>query len=98
VAGAHAAGKAISIAASRAKTPLIAGGAAIAGLAGGLAVIRRRRATEPGLIERLRDAAGGDGALDLEAIADAARRLGSVSGQVGDVVAAMQKAGEASKR
>jgi hypothetical protein len=40
-AGARAAGKAVSGAAAKAKMPLIAGGAALAGLAGGLAVMRR---------------------------------------------------------
>lgn len=43
VAGTRAAGKAASLAFSRAKLPLIAGGSAAAGLAGGLAVIHRRR-------------------------------------------------------
>ena len=40
-AGARAAGKAVSGATAKAKMPLIAGGAALAGLAGGLAVMRR---------------------------------------------------------
>jgi hypothetical protein len=43
VAGTRAAVKAVSLASSRAKVPLIAGASAAAGLAGGLAVIRRRR-------------------------------------------------------
>lgn len=43
VAGTWAAGKAVSLAASRARVPLIAGGSAAAGLTGGLAVIHRRR-------------------------------------------------------
>jgi hypothetical protein len=43
VAGIRAAGKAVSLAASRARVPLITGGSAAAGLAGGLAVINRRR-------------------------------------------------------
>jgi hypothetical protein len=41
VAGTKAAGRAVSGATSRAKTPLIAGGAAVAGLVGGLAVLNR---------------------------------------------------------
>lgn len=43
VAGTLAAGKAASLAFSRARLPLIAGGSATAGLLGGLAVIHRRR-------------------------------------------------------
>lgn len=43
VAGTRAAGKVVSLAASRARVPLIAGGSAAAGLVGGLTVIRRRR-------------------------------------------------------
>lgn len=43
LAGTRAAGKAVTLAASRARMPLIAGGSAAAGLAGGLAVIHRRR-------------------------------------------------------
>jgi len=43
VAGTRAAGRALSLAASRAKAPLIVGGSAAAGLAGGLAVIHRRK-------------------------------------------------------
>ena len=43
VAGTRAAGKAVSLAVSRARVPLIAGGSATAGLVGGLAVIHRRR-------------------------------------------------------
>ena len=44
VAGTRAAGKAVSLAVSRARVPLIAGGSAAAGLLGGLAVIHRRKA------------------------------------------------------
>jgi hypothetical protein len=43
LAGTRAAGKAISVAASRSKMPLIAGASAGAGLLGGLAVIHRLR-------------------------------------------------------
>jgi hypothetical protein len=43
LAGTRAAGKAASLALSRAKLPLIAGGSAAAGLLGGLAVIHRGR-------------------------------------------------------
>lgn len=43
LAGTRAAGKAVSAATSRARLPLIAGGSLIAGLSGGLAVIKHHR-------------------------------------------------------
>lgn len=43
LAGTRAAGKAVSAAASSARLPLIAGGSLVAGLSGGLAVIKRRQ-------------------------------------------------------
>src|SRR4051812_7997594 len=43
LAGTRAAGKAISATTSTARLPLIAGGSLLAGLSGGMAVIKRRR-------------------------------------------------------
>ncbi|MGN6814767.1 MAG: hypothetical protein ACTHK3_01610 [Solirubrobacterales bacterium] len=43
LAGTRAAGKAVSAATSNARLPLIAGGSLVAGLSGGLAVIKRRQ-------------------------------------------------------
>jgi hypothetical protein len=42
-AGTRAAGKAVGAATSKGRTPLIAGGSLLAGLGGGLAVIKHRR-------------------------------------------------------
>ena len=77
---------------------MVASGAAAAGLAGGLAILNRRRAADRGLFEKLRDAVGIDGSLDLEGIAAAARRLSSLGEQVDDVLTALQKAGGGKKR
>jgi hypothetical protein len=52
LAGTKAAGKALSTAARRSKTPLIGGAAAIAGFAGGLAIIRHERGGRPRLLRR----------------------------------------------
>ena len=46
VAGTRAAGRAVSGAAIRAKTPLVAAGAALAGLGGGLAILNRTDASK----------------------------------------------------
>jgi hypothetical protein len=70
----------VSTVASNAKVPLIAGGAAIAGLAGGLALLNRGR--------------GGsrkNGALDLDAIASAAQRLSQFGDQVSQIAGAMSE-------
>lgn len=48
LAGTRAAAQAASLTVSRAKTPLVVGGSAAAGLAGGLAVIHRRRSGKRG--------------------------------------------------
>lgn len=91
-AGTRAAGKALSSATSRAKTPLIAGGAAAVGLVGGMALFKRARSHEPGMVESIRAAVSGrDGTLDLDVIVEAARRIGSVGDQVAAVADAVQK-------
>jgi len=86
VAGTREAGKAVSLVVSRAKVPLIAGGAAAAGLAGGLAVISRRR--------------GGNrrnGSLDFDNLIAAAQRFGSFGEDIGRAATAIQRAAEGSK-
>ena len=88
-AGTRAAGKAAAIVIERAKVPLAVGGAAVAGIAGGLAVRNRARSRRRGLGLALRD-----GRLDLDSIAAAARRLGAFSNQVSEVAAAMQRDGD----
>ena len=93
LAGTRAAGKAVSAATSRARTPLIAGGAALAGLAGGLALINRAR-NGSGLGRR----SSKDGAFDLDSIASAAKRLSSFGDQVGVIASAVQGLSEGSKK
>jgi hypothetical protein len=86
VAGTKAAGRAAAAGASRAKTPLIAGGVAIAGLAGGVAVKNRAgsgRRRSPG--RRLAE-------LDLDSVAAAARRVSTLGQQVADIATAVQAA------
>jgi hypothetical protein len=86
-AGTRAAGKAVSSAVSRAKVPVIAGGAAAAGLVGGLAVIRRHQ----GGTRR-------NGAFDFDNIIAAAQRLGSFGEEIGRAATAIQRATESPKR
>src|SRR3954447_13331565 len=70
-AGTRAAGLAVTGAAQRAKVPLMMGGAAAAGLAGGLVAIRARaKRRQP--------------KLDLSAVGSAAKQLSELTGQVAD--------------
>jgi hypothetical protein len=92
VAGTKAAGRAAAAAATRAKTPLIFGGMAIAGIAGGVAVKNRTGAPRPKPRRRL---AGlpwpiRDEKIDLDAVAAAARRVSTLGQQVADVAVAIQ--------
>jgi hypothetical protein len=66
--------------------PLVAGGAAAAGLFGGLAVIRRR-----GNARR-------NGSLDLDKLISGIQRLGSFGEELGQFAAAIERATESSKR
>jgi hypothetical protein len=86
--------------ASKAKTPLIAGGAALAGIAGGVAgAIALKSRTEGrrpvksfrtrALPKSLKNADLGK--IDLDAITDAAHRIRSIAEQVGDVADAAEK-------
>jgi hypothetical protein len=88
-------GKVTNVAA-KAKTPLLAGGAALAGLAGGLVLKSRTENKRP--IGKLRTRALPKslknidlGKVDLEAITDAGRRIRSIGEQVGDVADAAEK-------
>jgi hypothetical protein len=82
--------------ASKAKTPLLAGGAALAGVAGGVALKSRNQSRRP--IKSLRSVSlpkslkNADlSKLDLNAVTDAARRISSIGEQVGDVADAADK-------
>lgn len=82
LAGTQAAGKAVSLAAARARVPLVAGGGLAAGVVGGLAVIRRRR--------RPRRASGFD-------VATAVERVGTLGEEIGRVAIVIQKAADGPK-
>jgi hypothetical protein len=81
-AGTRAAGRAISLATTRAGVPLAVGGALAAGVAGSLAVVRRRRR---------RRAVGFD-------VSSAAERVGALAEEIGRVAIVVQKAADGSKR
>jgi hypothetical protein len=94
VAGTKAAGHAVAGAVGRARTPLIVGGALIAGVVGGVAA-KSRAGLRPGR----RRLAGAPlptwgGKLDLDAVASTARRVSVLGQQVADVAAAFQAADE----
>jgi hypothetical protein len=79
------AGDRVTKLASKAKTPLLAGGAALAGLAGGVALKNRtkskrstRRFRSVQLPKSLRN-------IDLEQVIQVGRRVRSIGEQVGDV-------------
>lgn len=78
------AGGAVGRAASKAKVPLMAGGAALAGAAGGIALGAHQAHRRNGL--------GGVSSKDL---AKAARKVGSVGAQVGEVALEVRRAREA---
>jgi hypothetical protein len=86
VAGTRAAGKAVSSLVGRARVPLIAGGAAAAGLAGGLAVINRRRSS-----------ARRNGSIDFDRVVEAAQRLGSFGEEIGRVATMIQQVNDGRK-
>ena len=92
VAGTKAAGRAVATATERAKTPLIVGGAAVAGVVGGLVVKRLNNGSRSSGM-RLRDIPLPirDGKLDLDAVASAAQSVGSFGQQLGDVANALKR-------
>jgi hypothetical protein len=77
----------VSELASKAKGPLLAGGAALAGIAGGAALKSRSQNRRP--IDRLKSVSMPK--IDLDAITDAARTVRSIGEQVGDVAEAAEK-------
>jgi hypothetical protein len=89
-------GEKVSEVAWKVKTPLLAGGAALAGLAGGVALKSRMEHRRP--IEKLRFRAIPRslrsidlGKVDLAAIAEVGRRMRSIGEQAGDVADAAEK-------
>lgn len=82
--------------ASKAKTPLMAGGAALAGIAGGVALKSRNDSRRP--LKALRSVTLPKslknmdlGKVDLNTVTSAARRMQSIGEQVGDVADAADK-------
>jgi hypothetical protein len=82
--------------ASKAKTPLVAGGAALAGIAGGLALKSRTDSRRPvkklktrTLPKSLRNIDLSK--VDLDAVTSAAKQIRSLGEQVGDVADAADK-------
>jgi hypothetical protein len=92
---AKAGGKVAELA-SKAKTPLLAGGAALAGVAGGVALKSRNDSRRP--LKALRSVQLPKSLknvdlskIDVDAVMDAARQVRSIGEQVGDVVEAAEK-------
>ena len=87
------AGHALAEAAAKAKTPLIAGGTAIAGAAAGAAMkarLGRKRSKNP--IKRIRQSVPKSAAkLDLKSVQSAAERVSAYGRQASDIAGAMEK-------
>lgn len=83
------AGKGVGRAVKRARVPLLASGAVIAGAAGGAALASRQA-------RRHRRLAHSVGKIDSDDVAKAARRVGDVSARVGRFAADFQRARESS--
>ena len=91
------AGKTVGKAASKAKVPLVAGGAAIAGAAGGMALAASKKGRKGGIGKAL---ASGSKAIprkpkikvDSKDIAKAARGVGNFSAQVSEVAGGLESA------
>lgn len=90
--------------ASKAKTPLLAGGAALAGIAGGVAM--KNRSNSRSAFKKLSGPSMSMpkslkkidlGKIDFETITSAAQRAGKIGQQVGDVAEAAEKARKKSK-
>jgi hypothetical protein len=87
------AGQAVGKAASRAKVPLVAGGAALAGAAGGLALASARHNRHRGVTPAIRKPRI---KLTSRDVARAAKEVGNFSAQVGAVATELERAREAS--
>lgn len=89
--GAHTGGKAISSAAAKVKWPAVAGGAALAGLAGGVALGAQRNSGRKILGMRVGQGRGEAG----KNLADTSKNIGKFSENVGQFAAEMRKTREA---
>jgi hypothetical protein len=104
-----AAGKAVAAAAGKLKTPILVGGAALAGVVGGTAIRNRITSTRSrGLGARLKNVSlpkprkGVDldalTKLDFDKIAAAAERVGTYGRQIDEVAGAVRRASESAKK
>src|SRR6478672_663675 len=91
---AKSAGKTVGKAASKAKIPLVAGGAALAGAAGGLALASTKHARKSGIGKAI--ARRPKIKLSSKDVARAAKEVGSFSTQVGELAGELQRNREAS--
>ena len=89
-------GEKVSSVASKAKTPLLAAGAALAGIAGGVALRSRndhksplKRLRAPSMPKTLKSVDLSK--IDLDTITSAAHKVRSIGEQVGDVADAAEK-------
>jgi hypothetical protein len=90
IAGTKAAGRAVAVAAERVKTPLIVGGAATAGVIGGLIVHRRSSRSGRNGFSRIHLPLR-DGKLDLSTIAAAAHKAGELGQQANELGTALDR-------
>ena len=90
---AKSAGQTISTAAGKAKTPLIAGGTALLGVAAGAAVSGRLSGRSKGPIKRIRGASIPKAVtrIDLDTVKSAADRVSAYGQQASDIAAAVEK-------
>lgn len=86
------AGKTVGKAASKAKMPLVAGGAALAGAAGGMALAASKQGKRNGLAKAMRRRPKIK--IDSGDVAKAAKEVGNFSAQVGELAHELQRARE----
>lgn len=84
------AGKTVGKAASKAKVPLVAGGAAIAGAAGGMALAASKKGRKSGLAKAMSHRPKIK--VDSKDVAKAARGVGSLSAQVNEIAGGLESA------
>ncbi|HEU4462123.1 MAG TPA: hypothetical protein VFR75_05985 [Solirubrobacterales bacterium] len=91
---AKSAGKTVGKAASKAKVPLVAGGAAIAGAAGGMALAASKKGRKSGLAKAISHRPKVKVKLDSKDVAKAAKGVGHLSAQVSEIAGGLESAAE----
>ena len=89
---AKGAGKTVGKAASKAKVPLVAGGAAIAGAAGGMALAATKKGRKSGLGKAMARRPKVKVKVDSKDIAKAAKGVGTLSAQVNEIAGGLESA------